>query len=185
MLPRLARSVPSSLCATVRTVTNGSHKPIAGYWPPTPPKPPQQAERTRMQGHQSLYAMFLAGVAKDSAAKLQTVAADGTVKPYTGLSDSPAKVWNNWEHNIKSLPRPNHTYSGRSFDVQRDFNSAFKALQKTLAANAFVYELRLTERHEKKGAKRRRLVSERWRRRFAHEVRKKVKLVQEIRARGA
>ena len=33
-----------------------------------------------------------------------------------------------------------------------------------------MYERRLAERHEKKGAKRRRLASERWRRRFAHEV---------------
>jgi small subunit ribosomal protein MRP21 len=31
-------------------------------------------------------------------------------------------------------------------------------------------EVRMQERHEKKGYKRRRLASERWRRRFAHEV---------------
>lgn len=63
----------------------------------------------------------------------------------------------------------------------------------------------MAERHEKKGYKRRRLESERWRRRFAHEVcsdpflrarydcegfvfvqvRKKVQIVNEIRARGA
>lgn len=68
--------------------------------------------------------------------------------------------------------------------------------------NNVVKELRMAERHEKKGDKRRRLRSERWRRRFAHEVslvlllvrlcyerclqvRKKVQLVNEIRARGS
>jgi Ribosomal protein S21 len=40
-----------------------------------------------------------------------------------------------------------------------------------LARNRVRYELRLAERHEKKGVKRRRLESERWRIRFADEVR--------------
>src|SRR5258707_12866161 len=60
---------------------------------------------------------------------------------------------------------------GRSVEV-RDGNvaDALNKLQYTLRRNRVVKELRLTARHEKKGYKRRRLSSERWRRRFAHEV---------------
>lgn len=88
--------------------------------------------------------------------------------------------------------------------INNDLASAFVRLKRVLDRNHVHRELRLTERHEKKGYKRRRLASERWRRRFAHEVcsepsscvrngcekvmsqvRKKVQLVNEIRARGA
>jgi len=79
---------------------------------------------------------------------------------------------------------------------------ALNKLQYSLQRNRVASELRLTARHEKKGYKRRRLSSQRWRRRFAHEVwaslllcdvswinvfqvRKKVQLVNKIRARGA
>lgn len=48
---------------------------------------------------------------------------------------------------------------------------AYRRLDSILARNRVKYELRLAERHEKKGAKRRRLKSERWRIRFADEVR--------------
>ncbi len=47
---------------------------------------------------------------------------------------------------------------------------ALNKLQYTLRRNRVSPELRLAARHEKKGYKRRRLSSERWRRRFAHEV---------------
>jgi hypothetical protein len=47
---------------------------------------------------------------------------------------------------------------------------ALSKLQYTLQRNRVVSELRLAARHEKKGYKRRRLNSQRWRRRFAHEV---------------
>lgn len=47
---------------------------------------------------------------------------------------------------------------------------AFKKLEQCLSRNRVKPELRLAERHEKKGAKRRRLESERWRIRFADEV---------------
>ena len=79
---------------------------------------------------------------------------------------------------------------------------AISALQKRLNMNDVKREYFRHLRHEDKGVKRRRLSSERWRRRFAHEVcpctiwivivllkrlqvRMKVKLVQEIRARRA
>lgn len=48
---------------------------------------------------------------------------------------------------------------------------AIKMLDVRLSRNKVKYELRLAERHEKKGVKRRRLSSERWRKQFANEVR--------------
>ncbi|KAI0934396.1 hypothetical protein AcV5_006249 [Taiwanofungus camphoratus] len=87
---------------------------------------------------------------------------------------------------VQSLPKPADAYSGRSIDVyNKDVAAAFAKLRRTIIQNGVVKELRLAERHEKKGDKRRRLKSERWRRRFAYEVRKKVQLVNEIRARGS
>ncbi|KAH9997299.1 hypothetical protein BJV77DRAFT_941568 [Russula vinacea] len=88
------------------------------------------------------------------------------------------------------FPRTPTTFSyispGRSVEVKNgNVADALNRLQYTLQRNRVQLELRLTARHEKKGYKRRRLSSERWRRRFAHEVRKKVQLVKNIRARGA
>ncbi|EIW85207.1 hypothetical protein CONPUDRAFT_49419, partial [Coniophora puteana RWD-64-598 SS2] len=75
---------------------------------------------------------------------------------------------------------------GRRVTVPRgDLGLAFNRLNQRLRRNRVWYELRRTARHEKKGYKRRRLESERWRKQFAHEVRKKVKLVDTIRRRGA
>ncbi|KAH9966646.1 hypothetical protein BC827DRAFT_685897 [Russula dissimulans] len=85
-----------------------------------------------------------------------------------------------------SLRPPKGPYAGRSVEVKNgNVAEALNKLQYTLQRNRVFSELRLTARHEKKGYKRRRLSSERWRRRFAHEVRKKVQLVNKIRARGA
>lgn len=60
---------------------------------------------------------------------------------------------------------------GRSVQV-RDGNvgAAYRKLGGILTQNHVWEELRRTERHEKKGAKRRRLRSERWRTRFKEEV---------------
>ncbi|KAF8228189.1 hypothetical protein L208DRAFT_1424513 [Tricholoma matsutake] len=81
---------------------------------------------------------------------------------------------------------PANPYSGRTVNVfGGNVADAYQKLQSILQRNKVRYQLRLTERHEKKGAKRRRLSSERWRRQFAHEVRKKVQLVTKIRNRGA
>ena len=64
-----------------------------------------------------------------------------------------------------------HINPGRSIEVKNgNVADALNELQYTLRRNKVVTELRLTARHEKKGYKRRRLSSERWRRRFAHEV---------------
>ncbi|KAF9264703.1 hypothetical protein L218DRAFT_841622, partial [Marasmius fiardii PR-910] len=81
---------------------------------------------------------------------------------------------------------PHDPYHGRSLKVvDGDVQEAFRRLNTVLSRNKVVKQLRMTERHEKKGVKRRRLESERWRRLFAHEVRKNVQLVTKIRNRGA
>ncbi|KAA1471195.1 hypothetical protein DENSPDRAFT_98485 [Dentipellis sp. KUC8613] len=95
-----------------------------------------------------------------------------------------------WEQRSKnvvaSLLPPGNAYAGRSVEVKNGaVTDALRRLQATLMRNRVHQELRMTARHEKKGVKRRRLRSQRWRRRFAHEVRKKVQLVNAIRARGA
>ncbi|KAJ3786624.1 hypothetical protein GGU10DRAFT_310658 [Lentinula aff. detonsa] len=80
----------------------------------------------------------------------------------------------------------NDPYIGRSARVvDGDLADAFKRVDMILARNKVRKQLKLAERHEKKGPKRRRLESERWRRLFAHEVRKNVQLVTKIRRRGA
>ncbi|KAJ2916018.1 hypothetical protein MD484_g4382, partial [Candolleomyces efflorescens] len=81
---------------------------------------------------------------------------------------------------------PAHAYSGRSVSVYPGkVAEAIRSLDTILGRNRFRYHLRLQERHEKRGEKLRRLRSERWRKQFAAEVRKKVQLVTKIRNRGA
>ncbi|KAH7930799.1 hypothetical protein BV22DRAFT_999853 [Leucogyrophana mollusca] len=74
---------------------------------------------------------------------------------------------------------------GRRVFVNGDLGEAFARLQSRLRRNRVTADLRVQSRHEKKGVKRRRLRSERWRKQFANEVRKKVQLVSTIRRRGA
>jgi ribosomal protein S21 len=60
---------------------------------------------------------------------------------------------------------------GRSIEVKNgNVADALNKLQYTLQRNRVISELKSAARHEKKGYKRRRLSSKRWRRRFAHEV---------------
>ncbi|KAH9901290.1 hypothetical protein C8Q73DRAFT_786671 [Cubamyces lactineus] len=100
---------------------------------------------------------------------------------------TPEEVWRIREKTeVPNLPRPNDAYSGRSVPViNKDVSMALTKLRGILTVNAVRQTSVRDERHEKKGEKRNRLRSLRWRRRFAHEVRKKVQLVNEIRARGA
>ncbi|KAF9069658.1 hypothetical protein BDP27DRAFT_1222037, partial [Rhodocollybia butyracea] len=75
---------------------------------------------------------------------------------------------------------------GRSVRVtDGNLADSFAKLNNILSRNKVRQQLYLNNRHEKKGPKRRRLQSERWRRLFAHEVRKNVQLVTKIRKRGA
>jgi ribosomal protein S21 len=72
---------------------------------------------------------------------------------------------------LSNLEAFSHINPGRSIEVKNgNVAEALNQLQYTLQRNRVATELRLTARHEKKGYKRRRLSSERWRRRFAHEV---------------
>ncbi|KAG2157078.1 hypothetical protein DEU56DRAFT_905750 [Suillus clintonianus] len=81
---------------------------------------------------------------------------------------------------------PADPYTGRRVLVNGgDLGEAFRRLQTRLRRNRVIQEVSRQRRHEKKGVKRRRLSSERWRRMFANEVRKKVQLVSTIRRRGA
>ncbi|KAI0781036.1 hypothetical protein BD413DRAFT_18659 [Trametes elegans] len=100
---------------------------------------------------------------------------------------TPDEIWRRQENAVvRHLPRPHDAYSGRSVAVQgKDVSRALTKLKRILTVNNVRATSVRDERHEKKGEKRNRLRSLRWRRRFAHEVRKKVQLVNEIRARGA
>ncbi|KAG5353934.1 hypothetical protein E4T56_gene3025 [Termitomyces sp. T112] len=110
-------------------------------------------------------------------------------KAFTEEVKTPAEMWEKNSEMYLSSTRDNtpvHTFSGRSVLVKGgNVADAYGRLQSILQRNRVQAQLRLTERHEKKGVKRRRLSSERWRKQFAHEVRKKVQLVAKIRNRGA
>ncbi|KAF9052613.1 hypothetical protein BJ165DRAFT_779584 [Panaeolus papilionaceus] len=80
---------------------------------------------------------------------------------------------------------PADPYAGRTVRVGRDVADAYRKLESILQRNRVRPELKMMQRHEKKGVKRRRLSSQRWREQFANEVRKKVQLVIKIRNRGA
>ncbi|KAI0318950.1 hypothetical protein OF83DRAFT_1113092 [Amylostereum chailletii] len=108
-------------------------------------------------------------------------------EPIQNFSQTPQEIWAERSDRLtKSLPLPKNAYAGRSIVVRGgNVAEALGNLTTVLRRNRVFVELRATERHEKKGEKRRRLSSQRWRRQFAHEVRKKVALVKAIRARGA
>ncbi|KAF8318624.1 uncharacterized protein EI90DRAFT_3127932 [Cantharellus anzutake] len=76
-------------------------------------------------------------------------------------------------------------YWGRSFPVTNgNFIAAYSRVMTTLRDNRVRQEQRLAERFEKPTDKRRRLKSERHRRRFAEMISQKVKIVRAIRERG-
>ena len=87
----------------------------------------------------------------------------------------PAKHWEiasiMSEKQIASLQKPAGIYSGRSVEVVRhNVSQAFWAVNKILTQNNVRRELRRAERHEKPTDMRRRLKSERHRKRFADQV---------------
>ncbi|KAG5643481.1 hypothetical protein DXG03_000869 [Asterophora parasitica] len=119
---------------------------------------------------------------------------------------TPEAIWQQKSDKAKKAVEedpPAGAYSGRSVKVLGgNVADAYARLNSILQRNKVRAQLRRAERHEKKGEKRRRLESERWRRQFAHEVRsfalgvcvyrafrkqvrKKVQLVTKIRNRGA
>ncbi|KAG6333130.1 hypothetical protein ID866_5957 [Astraeus odoratus] len=96
---------------------------------------------------------------------------------------TPAKAWEERSAQL-DLPPPADVYAGRRIPVTTDLRSTFLRLSKRLHKNSVYKEWKLSARHEKRGIKRSRLRSERWRKRFADEVRRKVQLVSTIRRRG-
>lgn len=76
------------------------------------------------------------------------------------------------QHHVLNIGLIPVLYPGRSaWAGQGDVAFAFSRLHRIIMTNRVVPELRQYARHERAGAKRNRLTSERWRRRFAHEVR--------------
>ncbi|KAF7338317.1 Glycerol-3-phosphate o-acyltransferase [Mycena venus] len=76
-------------------------------------------------------------------------------------------------------------YAGRSVKVRPGrFTEAVRDFERILVRNQVKFTYKATERHEKKGPKRRRIRSEQWRKHFANQVRKNVQLVHKIRRRG-
>ncbi|KII88543.1 hypothetical protein PLICRDRAFT_628097 [Plicaturopsis crispa FD-325 SS-3] len=106
--------------------------------------------------------------------------------PHTkAFSLSPEALWKIQSDNaLKYLPKPPGPYAGRTVAVRDGaVAEAYNRLMRRLRGNNMWREIRSQSRHEKKGVKRRRLRSVRWRRRFAAEVRKNVQLVKAIRLR--
>ncbi|GFZ52072.1 hypothetical protein JCM24511_09844 [Saitozyma sp. JCM 24511] len=81
---------------------------------------------------------------------------------------------------------PGNQYSGRSVPVPRqaDFMGMYRRLQGVMTRSGVRRDLRLGEFHEKSSDRRRRVESERHRKRFQEMVRSKVQMVQTIRNRG-
>lgn len=83
----------------------------------------------------------------------------------------PADPYHGWSASI-ALNASLNLFSGRSVKVKGgNFGEALRELDKILAHNRVKATLRLTERHEKKGVKRRRIKSQQWRKHFANQVR--------------
>lgn len=122
--------------------------------------------------------------------KLLETASTTTSRTKLGVQ-TPEEAWlAQHKKTISSLTPPNNTYTGRSIPVRKDLSDtsvarAHALLEGRIRRNKVRRDYMANMRHEKKGVKRRRLESERWRRRFADHVRQKVQLVQEIRRRGA
>ncbi|KAI6167042.1 hypothetical protein EDD17DRAFT_1542587 [Pisolithus thermaeus] len=90
---------------------------------------------------------------------------------------TPAETWAQ-RSALLDLPPPADAYAGRRIPVNMDLRSAFLKLSRRLQKNSVFREWKLAS------IKRSRLRSERWRKRFADEVRKKVQLVSTIRRRA-
>ncbi|KZV71655.1 hypothetical protein PENSPDRAFT_664281 [Peniophora sp. CONT] len=131
----------------------------------------------------TLDAAVASRTAKQSEEKQKKIGPTTVAESWADMSDKA----------VARLGPPLGKYAGRSVEVQRqDLATALRRLNTILFENRVHAERVRNLRHEKKGYKRRRLASERWRRRFAHEachmhrvVRTKVELVKTIRRRGA
>lgn len=74
-------------------------------------------------------------------------------------------------HRWYAYPKSKLSFLGRSVEVREsEFNVALTKLKNIVSRNRVRREAQDQRRHEKKGYKRRRLASVRWRKRFAYEV---------------
>ncbi|KAJ7658717.1 hypothetical protein DFH06DRAFT_1195714 [Mycena polygramma] len=110
------------------------------------------------------------------------------VTQHAGQNTSPEDQWRTKSRNmllqLQNQPIAD-AYSGRSVKVKEgQFADAVRKFETILSKNQVKRTIRLTERHEKKGPKRRRIKSQQWRKHFANQVRKDVQLVHKIRRRG-
>ncbi|BEI85878.1 hypothetical protein CcaverHIS002_0601650 [Cutaneotrichosporon cavernicola] len=78
--------------------------------------------------------------------------------------------------------KPGNQYTGRSMPV-RNFIAQFRMLQGSLKRSGITNEFRRVEYYEKPSAERVRLASERNRRRFQENIRRRVQQVQALRSR--
>jgi len=97
---------------------------------------------------------------------------------------SPEEIWFERSERLEPNP-PLDAYAGRSVPVKNGhIYRSLKSLANRLQTNKVYQTWKYQMRHEKKGVKRRRLRSQRWRRRFADEIRRKIVLVRSIQRRG-
>ncbi|KAG1756809.1 uncharacterized protein EDB91DRAFT_36987 [Suillus paluster] len=135
--------------------------------------PPAMLDRPKNQTHDRVWAKAIEETIERTAGTAQRA-----------HTPTPDELWAQRSQSATFNP-PADTYTGRRVFVTGDLGEAFRRLQTRLRRNRVTQEVSRQRRHEKKGVKRRRLSSERWRRMFANEVRKKVQLVSTIRRRGA
>ncbi|KAH7107499.1 hypothetical protein BKA62DRAFT_649697 [Auriculariales sp. MPI-PUGE-AT-0066] len=123
---------------------------------------------------------------KASAGAISTELIRAAMPHASKTAKTPDQRWAEMSNQaVEQAAQPPTAYSGRSVLVQPGgFVNSYANLRSTIAVNRVIFELRLAQRHEKKGYKRRRLASQRWRRVFASEVRKKVQIVKAILRRG-
>ncbi|KAF8486491.1 hypothetical protein JB92DRAFT_1534416 [Gautieria morchelliformis] len=164
LLSNLARSFQYS--RSLISLAN-THRTL--FYPSGPPPSPDSLRRGEFPPEPRAHIDLFEGIV------------DGEDRKTVSIGGTPADRWEQLATR-RADQLPPSVHEGRTVLVRpsEGVGQAYYKLQGILRANNVRTELRLAERHEKKGTKRRRLRSERWRRKFADE---KVKLVTEIRLR--
>ncbi|WWD19311.1 ribosomal protein S21 [Kwoniella shandongensis] len=110
----------------------------------------------------------------------------GSASSSSSSTDPNVEDWWTIASRRNHIGYPNTVYTGRSILVPRggEFNTAYRRLNGLLRNGNMKKELRLGEFYEKPSVRKRRLLSERHRRRFKEMVRTKVQQVISMRSRG-
>ncbi|KAJ7658837.1 hypothetical protein DFH06DRAFT_1196060 [Mycena polygramma] len=103
--------------------------------------------------------------------------------PQPNADGTPEEQWRTKSRNML-LQLQNQPIADAYSVKEGQFADAVRKFETILSKNQVKRTIRLTERHEKKGPKRRRIKSQQWRKHFANQVRKDVQLVHKIRRRG-